>query len=73
MRRQAGREWLQKLPWVAGLEPATLERLAHQAEPRRFAAKEVLFREGSEPEYLFALLSGAAELYTAADEREPAL
>lgn len=72
-RRPAERRTIESLPLAANLGSATIDGLALDAEILDCGEGTILFREGEKPEHLFALLSGIAELFTNAQEREPSL
>lgn len=72
-RRPATAIELHTAPVLAGLPDQVVAALAASAEIVRLPADTTLIREGDRPRSLFVLMKGLAELYTAADEREPAL
>ena len=59
-----------KVPLFAALNEEQLGRLLLRAKVQTVAAGSVLFNEGEEPAYLYVLLRGVVELYTASETRE---
>lgn len=57
-------ELLDKLPFLAGLEPSLQQSLLSHAEVRAYPKGKLLFEEGGSPDCLFVLLRGMVELFT---------
>jgi len=67
-RRRSGKaELLARLPLLAGLPRAELERLAQGTEDLEFSAGKVLCREGERPREFFMIVSGSAEITRGGD------
>lgn len=59
---------LRKLPIFAGLDAATLGRIAEGSRARRLDAGEPVFREGEPVRAFFAVLSGGVRIYRLAED-----
>lgn len=53
---------LQRCPFLDGLQPKHLDRLARLASHAHFAKDELIFREGQEHPVFYVLLSGRVQL-----------
>ncbi|MGE5063312.1 MAG: cyclic nucleotide-binding domain-containing protein, partial [Myxococcales bacterium] len=64
MADRAGRlqTLVEDVPFLAALPPATRARLLEDARIERFAARDLLLKEGEVPKYLHIVLSGIVDL-----------
>ncbi|MDI7860678.1 Crp/Fnr family transcriptional regulator [Rhizobiaceae bacterium n13] len=54
---------LMKTPLISGLAPSVQARMLELAMPGTFAARGIIFREGTEAEHLYCILSGYVRLF----------
>ena len=60
---------IRSIPLFGDISDQARAELAAAATLRQFAARAVLFNEGSKPDHLYIVLKGSAELFSEHDER----
>ena len=66
-------ESLARIPFFAGLETSTLERVAAGTRSRRFRRGEVIFHEGDPGDALFIIVAGEVKIALPSEEGDEAI